>query len=287
MALALGLPTDASRPRILARRALALTWSLAFEQAELTAAQAAGAIAAAEGNVAAAEFLADVADAMWGVASIPRAWSVATQGLRYLAGRRDTTWARLMVHDIERRDAVDPEFPGIPISSAEREEVMRLLWEMPAFRHLGQRMFAYMAFDSRDDVLARAGDDPMALVFWAGEYRKALPLLEQATRHALERGQISLAICNLSLVARVHCMFGDFASSMSIYGRMVELYARANDPPWLRSVNRRRKLTLNRRPILTHPGVRVSSWSGSPRRSRRSRRRRGDPDRPPGSRRGS
>ena len=140
---------------------------------------------------------------MWVVAAIPRAWSLATHGLRYLGERRDTTWARLMVHDIQRREAADPEFPGIPLDSPEQREVMTRLWELPAFRHVGQQMSAYMGFRSREDVLARAGNDPLALFAWAGEYRKALPLIEQATATALERGQIALAAYYFTLIARV------------------------------------------------------------------------------------
>jgi predicted ATPase/class 3 adenylate cyclase len=72
MALDLADPSDARRPRLLARLALVLTWSLALDQAEQTATQGAAAIAIAEGNDAAANFLADAADAMWAVAAIPR-----------------------------------------------------------------------------------------------------------------------------------------------------------------------------------------------------------------------
>jgi class 3 adenylate cyclase/tetratricopeptide (TPR) repeat protein len=232
MALALSSPSEPRRPRMLARLALALTWSLALEQAEQTATQAAASIAVAEGNDAAAEFVADATDAMW-AASTSRAWSLATQGLKYIGARRDTTWARLMVHDIERREAADPEYPGIPVISAERQEVTTRLWELPAFRHFGQRTFAYMGFRSRADALARAGDDPIALVFWAGEYRKVLPLLEHATATVLERGQVALAIYYLTMIARLQNARGDLASSMSTYGRLLELSKRINDPPWL------------------------------------------------------
>jgi len=235
IALELSDPHDTRRPRLLARLALAFTWGLAFERAEQTATQAAAAIAAAAGNDAAAEFLADAADALWAAAAIPRAWSLAAHALRYINDRRDTTWARLMVHDIQRREAANPEFPGIPVDSPERQEVMTRLWELPAFRHVGQQMFAYMAFRSRADVLARAAHDPMALLAWAGEYREALRLVEPATATALERGQIALATLQLTWAARLHAARGDLASSLSTYARAQELYERVNEPPWLRA----------------------------------------------------
>ncbi len=234
MALALSDPSDARRPRLLGRLALALIWNLALDEAEQAASDAAASISTAEGNDAAADFLADAADAMWVAAMTPRAWSLATRGLGYIGSRRDTTWARLMVYDIGRREAADPEFPGMPVDSPERREVMMRLWELPAFRHPTQKMFAYMAFSSREDVLRRAGDDPFALVFWAGEYRRALPMLEQATATAVEHGQIALATFYLTLTARVQLMRGDLASSKSTYARALELFDRVKDVPWLR-----------------------------------------------------
>lgn len=235
MALELSDPSDTRRPRLLARLALALTWSLALDQAEQTATQAAAAIATAESNDAAAEFLADVADALWVAAAIPRAWSLATHGLRYLGERRDTTWARLMVHDIQRREAADPSFPGIPVDTPERQAVIARLWELPAFRHLGQQSMAYMAVRSREDVLARGGgNDPVRLFGCAGEHRKTLPLLEQATATALERGQFALATFYLTFTARVQAARGDVLSSRSHYARARELYRRVDRPSWLR-----------------------------------------------------
>jgi hypothetical protein len=212
MALALSEASDARRPRLLGRLALALIWNLGLDEAEQVASDAAAAIATAEDTDAAADFLADAADAMWVAAMTPRAWSLATRGLGYIGSRRDPTWARLMVYDIERREAADPEFAGMPVDSPERREVMARLWELPAFRHPTQKMFAYLAFSSREDVLRRAGDDPFALVFWAGEYRRALPMLEQATATAVEHGQIALATFYLTLTARVQLMLGDLGS---------------------------------------------------------------------------
>ena len=233
MALELSPTADVARPRLLARLALAHTWSLALEQAEQTALEAARAIAAVEGNDAAAEFVADACDAMWVAASTRRAWSLAAEGLRYLGSRRDTTWARFMVYDIERREATDPEFPGIPVDSPERREVTARLWELPAFRHPTQQMFAYVGFRSREDVLARAGTDPTALIFWAADYRKALPLCDRAAAIALDQGRIALAIYYLTIMARAQTALGDLASSMATYTRALTLCERIDVQPWL------------------------------------------------------
>src|SRR5262249_11581079 len=210
-------------------------WSLALDQAERVATQAAAAIAAAEGNDAAAEFLADAADALWVVTAITRAWSLATLGLKYLGDRRNTTWARLMVLDIQRREATDPQFPGIPLDSPEQQEVATRLWELPALRHLGQQMVAFMACRSREDVLLRAANDPVYLFGLAGQHRPTLPLLEAVTATALERGQVALATLYLTFTARIHTACGDSVSSRAVYGRALELYQRMNPSPMLRA----------------------------------------------------
>ncbi len=155
------------------------------------------------------------------------------KGCATWASRRDTTWARLMVYDIERREATDPEFPGIPVDSPERREVTARLWELPAFRHPTQQMFAYVGFRSREDVLARAGTDPTALIFWAADYRKALPLCDRAAATALDQGRIALAIYYLTIMARAQTALGDLASSMATYSRALTLYERIDVQPWL------------------------------------------------------
>src|SRR5262245_25342504 len=234
IALELADPSDPRRPRVLARLALALAWNLNLDEAEEMATRAAASIAELEGEAAAAEFVADAADAMCIASSTPRVWSLATRGLGYCGMRRDTTWARLMVYDIERREAAERKHPGIPVDSPERREVIAHLWQLPAFRNNTQAQFAYIGFRSREDVLARAGNDPVALANWAGEYRRALPIFEREAAAALEHGQIARAIYHRTGISRLQETLGDLEDSRSTYACADELYDCDRGVPALR-----------------------------------------------------
>jgi hypothetical protein len=197
--------------------------------AEETATRAAASVAEAEGEPAAAEFVADAADAMWVASSTPRVWSLATCGLSYCRMRRDTTWARLMVYDIERREAADPQYPGIPLDSA-------MLWAPPGVLRHSQHdrewprraMVRVVGLRSREDVLAHVDFDPIILSELAGEYCREVPMLERATAAALEHGQIALATFHLTSICRLHVTLGDLEASRSTYARAAELYERVS-----------------------------------------------------------
>lgn len=236
MALAVLPASDPRRPRLLARLAIALAWSLAPDEAVTTAGEAAEALASAEGDGAAAGFLADAADAAWMAAFSPHVWSLAEKGLRYAGARRDTTWARLMVYAIERREAQASSPLASPADSAEREAVTALLWTMPSFRHVGQSVFAFMGFRSREDVLARAEHFPLALVFWAGEYRRALPILDETAGAAMERGQIVLAAFCLAVTSWIHLTSGNLEEAVAAHARAVQLQERVGTAPLLEAM---------------------------------------------------
>src|SRR5262249_23194219 len=223
---------DAQRPRLVARLALGLAGIPSPDEAVEAATRAGELIAQTEGSDQAADFLADAADALWLSAS--HACSVATQGLRFIGERRDTTWARLMVYDLQRQEAADPDFPGIPLASPERLRVGRELWKLPALNIVPQMLAAYLTFRSRDEVLTLAGDQPGALAFWAGDYRRALPLMKDLMSADLERGQIGTAAWDSAIIARLHAAAGDLAGSMDEYARAVALADRAQNPALLR-----------------------------------------------------
>ena len=186
MALDLLPEGDPRRPRILARLGLALAWGLALEEAVEVVAEAGELIAEAEGSDAAADYLADGANAVWTAEFSSLAWPLAEQGLGHLGARRDLTWARLMVLDIARRDAVDPELPGIPIESPERRELSRVVF---ANRHRLRGDLSWLRqfilFSSRKEALEYGGEQPEVLGFHVGDYRKALSLYRENAEAAV------------------------------------------------------------------------------------------------------
>ncbi len=88
----------------------------------------------------------------------------------------------LRAHDLDRLDAEDPEQPGIVVDTPERREIAQF---SPAFERnqgLTQGSSAlwwakWEIFESRRAALETAGRYARnAQIFWAGEYRDALPL---------------------------------------------------------------------------------------------------------------
>src|SRR5581483_8448887 len=104
---------DDRRPRLLGRLGIVLAWALSFDDAVAVATEAGDAIAEAETKPAAAEYLADAAYACSSAGGIVACWDVA--------------WARMVCFDHQRREAEDPEHPGIPLDSAERREAAAIL----------------------------------------------------------------------------------------------------------------------------------------------------------------
>jgi hypothetical protein len=223
---------DARRPRVLARLGLALAWGLDPEQAVAVAGEAGRRIAESEGAGPAAEYLADAADAVWAAAYSARAWALAEQGVALAGDRRDLVWARLAIHDLARRDALDPEQPGIPIESAELREAATIVQAGRGWGGAG-RVFNATVFSSRADALERAAQEPVILGFWCGEYRRALPLFVDLAGEALARGEVASAAANLALAGRMQVALGDLAAASEHAARASELAARVGNPPFV------------------------------------------------------
>ncbi len=242
MGLRLVPPDDPRRTRMLARLGRALAWSGAAEEATRLALGAVPLLAAQEGAAAAAEYAAEAADAIWWAAFDTRAWRVAAEGLRHTGGRRDLTWARLLAHDLNRREGTDPVHPGIPLDSPERRELSHVVLANPDALELHHQneLWRYAIFSSRSAVLERAVEVPHFAGFWAGDYRRALARTRDWAEAAHERGQIARGAMMWSLVARLESALGNLAASHESYARATALAARVPPAPlvalWLGAV---------------------------------------------------
>jgi class 3 adenylate cyclase len=189
MALDLLPAGDDRRPRLLGRLGMALTWSLAFDEAVPVAGEAAEAIAAAEGNDAAIDYLGDAAYVCSLAGSPGHAWALAAKGLARGPGQRGVAWARLVTLDAEREAAEDPDHPGIPRDKPERGEAAAIL----RAAHLDPMgpgpMEAVCA--SRDEVLTSS--NLAVLSYWAGEYGGTYARLGPELELSLARGQFARA----------------------------------------------------------------------------------------------
>ena len=239
IALRMGLDllpeSDPQRPRLLARLGLALAWGGAPAEAVDVASEAGELLARGEGHEAAADYLAEAAQALYGSSFDAGAWALAEQGLRHFGGRRDLTWARLAALDLERREAGDPDFPGIPLDVPPRREVSRILVEhLPRLieQGLGSGMSA-LVFESREDALERGRALPAVALNWAGEYVRASALASRRGEAALARGRLALAALDLALVARCQAALGNLDVSLEAFGRARALAERIGSPPFL------------------------------------------------------
>jgi tetratricopeptide (TPR) repeat protein len=233
MALDLLPRGDARRPRLMARLGLALAWSLRNDEAVRVASEAGELLAVREGSDAAADYLAEAAAAVYGSTFDPRGFPLAEQGLRHVAGRRDLTWALLASYDLDRREAADPEFPGIPLDVPERHEISRILTaNLPAL--FGRSIFVTTSmFDSREDAIKRAGTLHSVLAFCAGEYERASTVASEFAGRSLEHGRLDSAVLALSVVARCQAALGNLALSHEAFLQANAILERIGNPPGL------------------------------------------------------
>lgn len=195
-----------------ARLGLELAWAQRFDEAVTVAGSAAEALAAGEGADRASSYLADVTAALTAADSAPHAWPLAVQGLRFIGDRRDRAWALLTLHDLDRRDAEDPDFPGIVLDDPRRRQALRVVLDTGG---VGDRVdlarFAAAAVYGRRDLIpAESAQDPTVRLFLLGDYAGALPVLEERARAAHRLGQLALEGYCRGSVARCHIALGNF-----------------------------------------------------------------------------
>jgi class 3 adenylate cyclase len=221
-------PHDSRRPRLLARRAMALVWTLEGEEAVKVAIEAAALIASMEGKDPAAEYLEDAARAMMRAGLPPnRPWALASAGLGYIGKRRDTTWASLDEIDAQRADAESADNPGITIDSPRSRERQAILRTIPSIGK-AQRFLEY-PYDSREEIMQKA-DSTVGLVILAGDCLRGVPIWQEGAAESERSGRIALAMESWAFVARCQIALGEFAAAHAAYDRAISFAARASQP---------------------------------------------------------
>ncbi|MEX2236481.1 MAG: AAA family ATPase [Dehalococcoidia bacterium] len=231
MALDLMPDGDERRTDILPRLGIAQIWTNPFEDAGKTAMEASQLIAAQKGNPAAADYLEEAASALWIIGWAPFAWNLAEKGLELIGERRDLVWASLMSLDLARRDALDPDSPGIPLDSREREDVAAVManssterWDR-VYDQAPHQLLA-LAWPSRTTMLANAPQNPMLMLLWAGEYRRSEEMWLLRAQEAEQTGQIGDSVICWAQVARSRNALGDLPGSDEAFERCKELSLR-------------------------------------------------------------
>ena len=228
MALELLPGEDARRIDLLARLGLALPWTLDFDGAAAAANEAADLIAEARSRGEAADYLADVSRALMFAGAQPQAWALAERGLEFVGDRRDSTWTWLASLELLRREAEDPDDPGIPLDSPERREISKIVKAMPVEE---RRALFIGSAESRDEALQQQQEvDPEEgvgrLIFLIGDYQRGLAgALENANQGERE-GRIAGATASWAFVARCQNALGNFPEGGDAYVRARDLAAR-------------------------------------------------------------
>ncbi len=221
MALDLLPRNDPRRPRLLGRLGIVLAWALAFDDVIQVAEAAGDAIAEAETEQAAAEYLANAAYACTSAGGIVPSWQLARRGLSY-ATAHDVAWARMTCIDYQRREAEDPDGPGIPIAGADRLEAAAILRE-GRLDPIGPAPME-AACGSREEALESG--NAIIHFYWCGEYARSLPVLEAEADQAMYRGQLARAGRSRAFVAMCQAALGNFDEARQALDQTQALAAR-------------------------------------------------------------
>ena len=206
-----------------------------LEEAVRVASEAGERIAASEGDDAAADYLADASEAVWGASFNPLAWRLAQQGLRYVGKRRDFTWFRLCGLDLTRREAEDPDAPGIQLDAPERRELAEVMERDPEVQEAADRGYTLTvgSVSSREELRTRFASALGWRAFSAGEYRQFRQRYADDADAALAKGQLALAAFSYTLAARLEGALGNLEASERSYALACELAERLPPLPFL------------------------------------------------------
>jgi DNA-binding SARP family transcriptional activator len=228
-------PDDERLTTIRARLGLALAWALRFDEAVAAAQAAAERIAQGEGPHAAAGYLAEVTSALSAAGSSAHAWMLAPAGLAYAGPARNAAWAALTLLTLDRKEATDPDYAGLPMDQPRRRQALTILYQSPpvALRSVDLARYAVAAiYGQRDSVPARAAQDPTVLLYLLGELRSAVPLFGEAAAQARARGELAREVHCRGSIARALAALGDMGSAQAALAQTHDLARRIPGSGW-------------------------------------------------------
>jgi hypothetical protein len=225
---------DVRLPRLRARLGLALAWALRLDEAVKVAREAADELAAVESRQAAAGYLAEVASAFTNADSAGYAWQLAPQGLAYADERRDAVWASLTLLELDRRDAADPEYPGIVLDVPERREALQILHRAGALTgRVDLLRYAVAAiYGTRQLIPREVAADSTVRLFLLGDYAGALPRFAAEAAEAHARGQLAREAYCHGCLARCHIALGQLEAGRAVLAECHAAADRIAAGPW-------------------------------------------------------
>jgi DNA-binding SARP family transcriptional activator len=213
------LPDDSGRAELLARRADALAWALRFDEAVACTRDA---VAAGAGPAT----RADVAAVLATAGSSTHAWKLAAEAVSTVAEMDLVSAATVTLLDLERREAAEPEHPGMPLDLPGRRDALRVLHRSGRLARRGDlARYALAAVHGRREYIPDgASTDPTVAAFLIGDYAQAEPLFARDADAAESAGQLAWAVYCRAGQARCQVALGavtDARASLERSRRMV------------------------------------------------------------------
>ena len=214
------LPADDDRrATLLAHQADALAWALRFDEA---VGSARAALAAGAGSATRAE----VATVLAAAGSITHAWQLAADGGAPADGVDPVGRASLMLLDLERREAADPDHPGMPLDLPGRRAALETLHRSGRLARRGDLgRYALAAVHGRRDRIP-ADDDPTVAAFLLGDCARAVPQFARDADEAEADGQLAWAVYSRSGQARCLVALGRLTEATAALEHSRQLVAR-------------------------------------------------------------
>jgi DNA-binding SARP family transcriptional activator len=228
-------PGDERLTTVRARLGLALAWALRFDEAVTTARAAAEQLAQGEGQHAAAGYLAEVTAALGTAGSSAHAWLLAPAGLAYAGSLRNEAWAALTLLALDRKEAADPGYVGLPLDQPRRRQALTILYRSPRVipRSVELARYAVAAiYGRRAGVPAAAAQDPTVLLYLLGALRPALPAFEEAAAQARARGELAREVHCRASIARALAALGEIGAAREALAEARELASRIPETGW-------------------------------------------------------
>ena len=228
-------PDDERLTTIHARLGLALAWALRFDEAVTAARAAAERMADTEGAPAAADYLAEVTSALSAAGSSVHAWRLAPGGLAYAGSARNEPWAALTLLALDRKEAADPAYIGLPLDQPRRRQALAILYRSPRVVSRGVDLARYAVaaiYGRRENVPAEAAEDPTVLLYLMGALRPALPVFEEAAARARARGELAREVHCRASIARALAALGDLGGAREALAEARELAGRIPGTGW-------------------------------------------------------
>ena len=243
VALELMRDDDPGRAAIAGRLALSLIWALQEDEAVEAARQAIGIFERTSGAYEAGVFASQIAHAAFGAGFAAAAWALASRALELLGEARDVNWARARAVDLLRREAEDPENPGMPILSPERLELLDVLDTLNRFEDeaaaviYGITVSILPRFRSRVEAMSGMarflrGDAPgdASTIFFSafhiGDYDAGEEFNATLGENAEESGLLATAVAGWSQVARMQLCRGELVDARRTLNHVEEIVPR-------------------------------------------------------------